>query len=588
MITNKYLLIAVVIQLVSRLCFGQLQNKVNQDKDVKHNLTVLQETLYLHTNDSFLLVGESLLFKAYCINTQNQLLSPVSSIAYIEVIDSNSKTVLSTKIALNNGCGSGDLFLPSTLISGNYTLIAYTNWMKNYSIDYFFKTQLTIINPFKRPIEESNTSIHNALLNNTAELKISKPTSINNDTVREVTKRFKTRSLAKAQLIVNDTSVSHVSVSVRKVENLSLHSPTINNFLALTKSINNPTKYSNENTKSILYIPELRGNLISGKVVKGESNKPVVGELVFFSIPSKAYSFMVSQTDSLGTFYFNRLEGNYSNSALFSVNKISCSDCKIKIDSSGLSNYDRFKPKSLTVDVSIKKLIEERSLWVQLENAYYAVKQDSILDRSPYTRFYGKPDKVYRLDDFVRFPTMKDILIEYVLEIIVKKKNNSYDIKVMDFVKRKAFINDPLILIDGIPIFDFDEVMNYDPLLIESVEIVGRRYFYGGLVCDGIISFSTYEGTGQNLQLPKKEKQLSAQPKKLYYSPNYSSGERSLEKIPDYRTQLYWNPHLVLSKSTEIEFFTSDVLGFFELVVEGITTKGKPIYQRELISVESN
>ena len=151
-----------------------------------------------------------------------------------------------------------------------------------------------------------------------------------------------------------------------------------------------------------------------------------------------------------------------------------------------------------------------------------------------------------------------------------------------------AFNTNPLILLDGIPIFENNQVMNYNPLLLERIELVCKRYFYGPLEVHGIISLITYTGEGTGISVAQKEKYVGILPQKEYYSPTYSSGASVLDKLPDYRTQLYWNPNVALSgtKIPTFEFFTSDIKGDFEVVIEGIEINGKPVHYRDVIHVE--
>ena len=56
---------------------------------------------------------------------------------------------MQAKISLSEKGGSGSFYLPLTLNSDNYTLRAYTNWMKNTGPDYFFEKMISIVNTIK-------------------------------------------------------------------------------------------------------------------------------------------------------------------------------------------------------------------------------------------------------------------------------------------------------------------------------------------------------------------------------------------------------------------------------------------------------
>jgi len=52
---------------------------------------------------------------------------------------------------LEKGTGMGSFYLPAALPTGNYSLRAYTNWMKNFDASLFFEKKITIINTLKAP-----------------------------------------------------------------------------------------------------------------------------------------------------------------------------------------------------------------------------------------------------------------------------------------------------------------------------------------------------------------------------------------------------------------------------------------------------
>jgi hypothetical protein len=116
-----------------------------------YNLNALQEKVFVHTDKSAYTAGELLWFKIYDVDGIYHKPLNISKVVYIEVLDHNQNPVLQAKIALKNGTGNGSVFLPVTLVSGNFMLRAYTSWMKNFKRDYYFTKNITIINPLKSP-----------------------------------------------------------------------------------------------------------------------------------------------------------------------------------------------------------------------------------------------------------------------------------------------------------------------------------------------------------------------------------------------------------------------------------------------------
>jgi hypothetical protein len=104
----------------------------------------------------------------------------------------------------------------------------------------------------------------------------------------------------------------------------------------------------------------------------------------------------------------------------------------------------------------------------------------------------------------------------------------------------------------------------------------------GGKEYQGMMSIETFDGdymenmvhnndllqVGLDLPLVKKN----------YFKQIYGEGDDPYQRIPDYRRLLFWEPHLKVEASNyAFEFFTSDVEGVFEVVLNGFTTYGKPI-----------
>src|SRR5690606_6558595 len=118
-----------------------------------------KEGVYVHYNSNILFSGEYLNFKLYALGENAQASPVLSKIAYVELIDINGERLMIEKIRMDNGQGQGDFFIPTSLKSGYYTLVAYTNYMRNWDSDILYKDQLLVINPYtsdQQPFWESD------------------------------------------------------------------------------------------------------------------------------------------------------------------------------------------------------------------------------------------------------------------------------------------------------------------------------------------------------------------------------------------------------------------------------------------------
>ena len=84
------------------------------------------------------MAGEIVWFKLYIVNAFTNAPLELSKVAYVEILDSANKHLLQAKIFLTRAEGNGSFYLPVNLNSGTFKFRTYTNWMKNFSPDYFF------------------------------------------------------------------------------------------------------------------------------------------------------------------------------------------------------------------------------------------------------------------------------------------------------------------------------------------------------------------------------------------------------------------------------------------------------------------
>ena len=124
---------------------------------------VLQEKIFIHTDKDFYVAGELLWFKVYYTDASSHRPLELSKVVYIEILNSNGNAELQAKISLESGGGNGSFYLPVTLNSGNYTLRAYTSWMKNFDPAYFFEKKITIVNTLRNsdlPIQKDSAIVN--------------------------------------------------------------------------------------------------------------------------------------------------------------------------------------------------------------------------------------------------------------------------------------------------------------------------------------------------------------------------------------------------------------------------------------------
>jgi hypothetical protein len=234
----------------------------------------------------------------------------------------------------------------------------------------------------------------------------------------------------------------------------------------------------------------------------------------------------------------------------------------------------------------------QKSIAMQAQNIY---RPDSIRKfTAPLLQdtlpFFGHPEFAYLLDDYKRFTTMEEVLREYVTSVNVVLRNSKLYMSIFDDASRQIYHDNILVMLDGVPLTDYNKIFSYDPLKVKKLEVVPRRYLFGSRLFSGIASFETYNGKFDGFELDPSLISIDYEGLQLqreFYSPLYAASDRQ-NRIPDLRTTLYWTPELLTDRSgkANLQFYTSDQKGKFIVVLEGISKKGDTVFGTAAFAVE--
>ena len=561
----------IVIALLFSTTIWSQKSVTNTIKDVSKTTN---ETIYIHTNATTFVTGETLYYKLYCLNSNDFKQSQLSKVAYVQLIGNDKKIIFNHKLFLENGTGQGDYFIPSSILSGTYKLIGFTKWMLNKESSKSFEIDITVINPFQND-GENLISTKTEFLENSS--------TINNYNVIK-TDKITYSSREKVNLNISNLQKGNYSISVRKTQDL----PTVNK----TNSVDFSKIGDNQSinfTNSNIVLPELRGEIISGKIAVKDNSKSINGITVALSIPGKSFEFKLVKTDKNGQFIFSLDKPYYeTNFAIQVLNDFKeyytiTLDKPIYLDTSNLKIENG---KKLSSD--LKLIIEEHSIASQIENTFFEKKADTLQKIKTYPPFYEPIATEYILDNYTRFPTIKETITEVVKEMHYYKDNDKYTFYLADYDPNTELTEPPLVLVDGLLIQDINELLEYRSSNIYKICIIQSGYYYGNKIFNGVISFITKKNDfNSNLSGNFILKTNITPPlaKKSYYKPDYSDKTNN-ERIPDYRYQLLWLPELKLNNDNQISFFTSDKTGNFEIVLEGFTEDGNPISMKNYFEVK--
>ena len=562
------------------------------------------ESTYVHSNGSFFLTGEYLYYKVYCFEGEAGDLTTLSKVAYVELVGKGGKRVFRHKIRLHNGQGHGDFFIPTEVASGSYKLIAYTNWMSNQTAQSFYQKNIAIVNPYRsnQPELQKRATRQNDSLEiaGSDTLTISRQSENTHTVIGPIqmnvsathfSKRAKvTVSLngkAEGQRITGNYSLSVRKKDIVKDPN---ENDIANVFLRKNKSTNGTSAAIGDN----VMLPELRGELFQGKVVAMQDDKPVNNLIVAISIAGENYVFEVVQTDAQGIFRFN-VAKSYSTETLFlQVLSQEPGAYEVQISEPKTPDYTKLDLGEVHLNYSMREDILRRSVHNQIENSYFQFRPDSIMTVLPKHFLDSKEKKTYLLDDYTRFKTLRETLVEIVPDVFSKRiVKDNFVIRVVGYDYASTVDIPPFILLDGCLIQDHNALLEFDTRTVEEISVFRDKFIFGPEIYEGALVLKTKDGNGyeafQRYNSISAVELLRPQPDKKYFVQRYDiiNANESVLKLPDDRLQLLWVPDLKIAKSDfEIDFFTSDVSGEFEISLEGVTEKNQPVSIRKSFRVE--
>jgi hypothetical protein len=771
---------AIAVFLLSPLIGLSQQNTLSQQL-VQHSQRAVQEKVFVHLDRPLYLVGETIWFKTFCVDASHHQPLTMSKVAYLEVLDKDHTPVLQTKISLEDGKGFGSLFIPPFLQSGHYSVRSYTNWMKNFSPDFYFESTITIANPFNKPtftpvpkstlaydlqlfpeggnlikgirnkvafraigengkgikfkgtiINQQNDTVahfeplkfgigsfdftptdgnqYRVLLNDTQKHWFSYPmpaiqeqgyvmqvkdstalflqvTVFARNAPSEVSllvhskavPKFAEKSMLKdgktvflvnknnlgdgitsitlfdnnqkpvcerlyfkrpAQSLVlsaqtdkkqyaprekisldlasaqNTSPVSaDLSVSVFLIDSLPAPEQTfIESYLGLSSDLKGAVEspgYYFQNTgieadqaldhlmlthgwrrfnweevtrskaPNFAYIPEPVGHILWGKVVDAKTGVPAPGIDTYLAAPNKRAQLFVSNSDSLGRVFYELKHFFGSREVVVQTNTAKDSTYRIEITSPYSEKMSSYSVPAFSFDAGWKNPLLTRSINMQARNAFLPKSaQQFTTNETDTLAFFGKPDEKYLLDAYTRFPTIEEVMREYVPGVLVRKRQGKFIFRVFDQLQANVpFEDEPLIMLDGVPIFDTDKIIAFDPLKIRKLEVIDGLYYLGPLAFSGVVSYTTYKGDLGGFQLDPRALVLSyegVQGKKEFYAPRYDIAEQQKSRVPDFRNLLHWSPQLITDSQGKqsLHFYSSDQTGTYKVVVQGMTKNG--------------
>ena len=429
---------------------------------------------------------------------------------------------------------------------------------------------------------------------------------------------YSARKKVNVNIGVADTKIKNdsasLSMTVFRLDSLqSSEAPTIGSYLLLTSDlagyIEDPNYYfKNETTETTIaldnvmlthgwrrfkwedilknkkaffdFVPELNGPIVVGKVINTITGNAAANIESYISVPGFETEFNSSISDSAGQVKFEMKELYGSSEIILQTNTMRDSIYRIDATDPFSNTFSSTPLPEFNLLSGTGNSLRKQSVSMQVQNVYSGKKlRQFIVPNFDTTAFYLHPDEKYLLDDYTRFTTIEEVLREYVTMADVKKRDGNFHFSLFDFASNLMLKSDPLMMLDGVAIFDFNRFMELDPLKLYKLEVLNRRYFLGNSIFYGVLNWASYKGDLAGFDPAPHATILDyegLQTEREFYSPEYATEEQQSSHLPDFRNVLQWTPHIKIVPGTtkEINFYSSDLPGKYLVEVQGISKNG--------------
>ncbi len=508
-----------------------------------------------------------------------------SKVVYIELLNQAGNPVNQLKLHVPDKSGSAGFNLSDTLSSGNYMLRAYTSWMKNYPArDFSFRT-ISVINPFRsiekigvqrsKPVTEDRDTCAMVRTDNGLLLEVKLDTTI-----------YGTREKVKVNIQAKDSSGNPVeadlSVSIAR-------SYLFNDHRANIPDLHLPA--GREEPGSTPYLPELEGVVLSGTMLSSITDQPIESENIVLSIVGKAARCQVYRTNDRGGFFFNLDDSGVQELVIQPVDS-AVNDYYIELDPDFHYAYDHPLPGHFYLDSTKIQALNQGIINMQIEHIYkpYRDRHHAGTPDTHKIDFYGEPEYHIQISDYISLRNIREVIKEIVPNLYIRAKDGKTSFEVDNGVDNLVFDSKPLVLVDGVPFDELDQILNIPIAELECIEVINLRYVMDGHLFEGIIHFVTKEGKMAGLEFDHevfRQGYAVFSEESFFRNPVYNSDSLKGSPIPDFRNTLYWNPDLHTREdgNAGFEFYTADETGDYVVFIEGISPEGNAgfIYKKLVV-----
>lgn len=326
------------------------------------------------------------------------------------------------------------------------------------------------------------------------------------------------------------------------------------------------------NTKRQSNYPIEEGIEISGKITRELFAIPLSDIKVTLTILNEFNDVYTTRSDLKGRFSFKNLI--YPDTVQVKIEAVRNSGKKNLVIYLDQKNPENLEEMNYITRQYLRKPGEE-GRWITKKTPEEIEKENDPFyeENNRYPRLHQEPNDVIIMDENLQnYSNVAQIIQGRVPGVMVSGDNI-----IIRGVNSFYGGTDPLFIVDGVPV-DKGFAMSMNPYDIDRIEILKgpETAIYGSRGANGVIAIYTKRGKFM-LKGVLDFEMIGYHTPREFYSPRYEIAGRD-ELFEDDRTTLYWQPLVKTDSNGQavVSFYTSDLEEDFEVILEGIDSKGIP------------
>ncbi len=540
-----------------------------------------QERICIQTDKPYYAPGDTVWLRAHLMDAETNIPVYRSRFVYVELYNQQADTLMQRMIIRSDekGVFANRLLLPKTMQGGVYTLVAYTQWMRNFPVERFCYQPLTVVGGQRA---RGHLIANELLAPMDAKVTIrGKAATDKNPMTLDLDVRDKDGHPLQGIYALSVTDYDVVKPD-------SVFGDIRQNLLRQQLS------YLPDTLDKIVY-PYQEMQYITGRI-KGTWKKRLKNPhlLVVNAQTGQRWEFELGDSTSFalgvdnpeGSTFLLEATRNSGKTSLVELQIDSLTFPKVTLPHYALTesqDLSAYRTQAQTQQMYSRAGYIELPEVTKVGKKQKPLKSNFLNIEAPRGFQEGDP----RIE---RAVTMQQLLITLGIKVV--------------YADGEPFIttyNDCGVLpyVDNIREEDHDYILNLVPTNVKSIEYFtpnnaingffgARPASYSGKV-PGVLFIFLKDGSEIVKQRKKDSpsfvsvRQLGYRPSMEFYSPQYQDKESNMHT--DHRTTLYWNPKVETDENghVSVKFYASDISKRYLVTLEGVSNDGTIVHHQQII-----